>query len=140
MLLAEDNDLNREIAETLLAMRGFIVESAPDGREALDLFAASAPGYYDAILMDIRMPVMDGLEATKRIRTLGRPDSRSVPIIAMTANAFDEDMRQSLASGMSCHLSKPIDVDKLLAALRTCLGSRPNTRPFQPAAPGENSK
>lgn len=121
VLVAEDNLLNREIAETLLTMRGFTVESAENGRQALDMFAASAPGYYDAILMDIRMPVMDGLEATRLIRTLGRPDSRGVPIIAMTANAFDEDMKQSLASGMSDHLSKPIDVDHLMEVLQSCL-------------------
>ena len=125
VLLAEDNALNREIAESILRMRGFAVETAENGQEAVDLFASRPPYYYDAILMDIRMPVMDGLEATRRIRTLGKPDSRTMAIIAMTANAFDEDMKKSLASGMSCHLSKPIEVDKLLEALRRCMPSRP---------------
>ena len=124
ILLAEDNPLNLEIAEAILTMNGFTVESAADGREALDAFTAHAPGHYDAILMDIRMPVMDGLEATRRIRTLDRPDSRTIPIIAMTANAFSEDMKKSLESGMNRHLSKPIEVDELLEALSGCIAEQ----------------
>lgn len=121
VLLAEDNALNREIAESLLSMSGFTVETAENGKEAADMFAGHPPYYYDAILMDIRMPVMDGLEATRLIRTMGKSDSRTVAIIALTANAFDEDMKKSLESGMSCHLSKPMEVGKLLDALRRCM-------------------
>lgn len=121
ILVAEDNELNREIAETILTMHDFEVETAVNGQETVDKFAQHEAYYYDAILMDIRMPVLDGLEATKRIRTLGKPDSRTIPIIAMTANAFDEDMKQSLDSGMNGHLSKPIEVDKLLDLLWRCI-------------------
>lgn len=117
LLLVEDNALNREIAQEILSMHGFDVKTASDGLEALRLFQKQEAGYYDAILMDIRMPVMDGMEATRRIRTSGKADARKVPIIAMTANAFDEDMKKSLENGMDGHLSKPIDVDKLLNTL-----------------------
>lgn len=121
LLLAEDNELNREIAQTILQMNGFQVECAVDGSEALKLFEKKEPWYFDGILMDIRMPVMDGLEATRRIRTLGRADSRTVPIIALTANAFDEDSKKSLESGMDGHLSKPIRVEELFELLGKCL-------------------
>ena len=120
ILLAEDNQLNQEIAEAILTMNGFTVDLVPNGKEAVDAFARNAPDHYDAVLMDIRMPIMDGLEATRRIRTLGKSDSRTIPIIAMTANAFSEDMKKSLDSGMNCHLSKPIEVDALLEALSSC--------------------
>ena len=122
ILLAEDNNLNREIAQTVLEMNGFTVTCAVDGQEALDCFCNSEPGYFDAVLMDIRMPVMDGLEASRRIRTSNRPDSRTVPIIALTANAFDEDTKKSIASGMDGHLSKPIQVEKMLDILGKCMG------------------
>ena len=121
ILLAEDNALNREIAQTILEMNGLIVTCAENGQEALDLFCREAPGWFDAILMDIRMPVMDGLEATRRLRTSGRPDARTIPIIALSANAFDEDSKKSIASGMNGHLSKPIEVDKLLDVLEQCI-------------------
>lgn len=121
ILLAEDNALNREIAETILQMNGFTVESAENGEDAVKLFGSHAPGYYDAVLMDIRMPVMDGLEATRTIRTLGKADSVSIPIIAMTANAFDEDSRKSMENGMNGHLTKPLVIDNLFALLRECL-------------------
>ena len=121
ILLAEDNLLNQEIAEAILTMNGFTVDLVPNGKEAVDAFARNEPAHYDAVLMDIRMPIMDGLEATRRIRTLGKSDSRTIPIIAMTANAFSEDMKKSLDSGMNCHLSKPIEVDALLDALSSCL-------------------
>lgn len=121
ILLVEDNDLNLEIAQTLLEMNGFLVECAKNGQEALDCFQEHPAGYYDAILMDIRMPVLDGIETSKRLRTMGRPDSRTIPIIAMTANAFDEDSRKSLDSGMNGHLSKPIQIEKLLSLLRDYL-------------------
>ncbi|WP_243009034.1 ATP-binding protein [Clostridium sp. AM58-1XD] len=122
ILLAEDNELNREIAQTLLGMHGFTVECAADGQKALECFCSGEPGRFDAVLMDIRMPVMDGLEAARRIRTSGRPDARTVPIIALSANAFDEDSKKSLESGMNGHISKPIEVDKLLEVLEKCIG------------------
>ncbi|MDO4273605.1 MAG: PAS domain-containing protein [Eubacteriales bacterium] len=117
LLLAEDNKLNQDIARTLLEMQGFLVECADNGQQALDMFQEHAPGYYDAVLMDIRMPVMDGLESARRIRTLGRPDSRTIPIIAQSANAFDGDSKKSLESGMNGHLSKPIQTEQLLEML-----------------------
>ena len=121
LLIVEDNLLNQEIAQSLLEMEGFLVETAENGQAALDAFGSNEPGYYDAVLMDIRMPVMDGIEATRRIRTMERPDSRTIPIIAMTANAFDQDSRKSLDSGMNGHLSKPIRVEELLGMLDACL-------------------
>lgn len=84
-------------------------------------FVSHAPGYFDAILMDIRMPVMDGLESTRCIRTSGRPDARTIPILALTANAFDEDLKKSMESGMNGHLSKPIQVEELLELLSKCI-------------------
>ena len=122
ILLAEDNDLNMEIAEFLLREHGAAVTRAWNGREALTLFDASAPGSFDLILMDIMMPVMDGLEAARAIRALPRPDAQTIPILAMSANAFSDDIRQSLAAGMNDHLSKPIDERKLLAAMARLLG------------------
>ncbi|BDF04759.1 ATP-binding protein [[Clostridium] hylemonae] len=121
ILLAEDNELNREIAQSILEMHGFDVTCAPNGREALECFCRSETGTFDAILMDIRMPVMDGLEAARRIRTSGRPDARTVPVIALTANAFDEDTRKSIASGMDGHLSKPLQVEQMLDTLNACI-------------------
>lgn len=121
LLLAEDNLLNREIAETILRMNGFTVESAENGEEAVKLFESHVPGYYNAVLMDIRMPVMDGLEATRTIRTLGKADSTTIPIIAMTANAFDEDSRKSMENGMNGHLTKPLVIDRLFSLLQACL-------------------
>ena len=121
LLVVEDNLLNQEIAQSLLEMEGFLVETAENGQAALDAFGNHEPGYYNAVLMDIRMPVMDGIEATRRIRTMERPDSRTIPIIAMTANAFDQDSRKSLDSGMNGHLSKPIRVEELLRMLDACL-------------------
>ena len=121
ILLAEDNELNQEIAQTILEMNGFTVCCANDGRKARDLFVSHEPGYFDAILMDIRMPVMDGLESTRCIRTSGRPDARTIPILALTANAFDEDLKKSMESGMNGHLSKPIQVEELLELLSKCI-------------------
>lgn len=109
VLLAEDNDINRQIAAIMLEKQGFTVDNAVNGKEAVDMFASQEAHYYDIILMDIKMPVMDGLEATKKIRALKREDAGSIPIIAMTANAFDEDVELSLKAGMNAHLSKPID-------------------------------
>lgn len=118
LLVVEDNEINAEIAQTVLEMAGIQSELAGDGQQAVDKFAGNPIGYYDAILMDIRMPIMDGLEATKCIRTLGKEDSRTIPIVAMSANAFDEDMKKSIESGMNGHLSKPIDIEKLYNVLQ----------------------
>ena len=121
-LLAEDNELNREIAVTLLEMNGAAVDTAVNGREALDFFGAREPGTYDAVLMDIRMPVMDGLEACMRIRAMDRGDGASVPILAMTANAFEEDKKKAFAAGMTGYLVKPLDIRLLVEELKRCLG------------------
>ncbi len=110
VLLAEDNELNREIAEELFSEVGLIVESAENGKLCADLFAASPVGYYDVIFMDIRMPVMSGYEATEAIRAMDRPDAKTVPIIAMSADAFSDDVSRCLACGMNAHTAKPIDM------------------------------
>ncbi len=121
ILLTEDNELNREIAATLLTEAGFEVELAFNGQEALEMVSASAPGYYGVVLMDVQMPVMNGYEATKRIRNLPDEELRKIPILAMTANAFDEDKREAEEAGMDGHLSKPIEIDKLFEALDNIL-------------------
>lgn len=113
VLAVEDNALNMEIIRTLLEECGLIVDEAYNGQEAVTLMQEVAPWYYDLILMDIMMPVMDGLEATRQIRRMNREDCKRIPIIAMSANAFDEDVKRSLESGMTGHLSKPINVDKM---------------------------
>lgn len=120
ILLAEDNDINWEIAETILGASGFKVDRAENGKICVDTFAGSAEGYYDVILMDIRMPVMNGYEATENIRALDRSDA-TLPIIAMSADAFAADIQHSLDSGMNEHISKPIDVDKLIRVLEKYL-------------------
>ena len=121
VLLAEDHPLNAKIAVKLLEKKHMTTEHAQNGQRAVELFSAAAPGYFDAVLMDIRMPVMDGLAAAKAIRALDRPDAKTVPIIAMTANAFDEDVEKSLSAGMNAHLSKPVEPEKLYAALISLL-------------------
>lgn len=117
VLLVDDNKLNREIAVLLLSGKGVLVEEAEDGKECLDKFIASGEGYYDAILMDVRMPVMNGYEATQAIRRLKRRDA-GLPIIAMTADAFAEDTENCLRAGMDAHLPKPIEINKLLEELQ----------------------
>ena len=117
VLLAEDNAINTEVAVMLLEARGFAVDTAENGLRALERFSKSEPGYYDAILMDIRMPLMDGLTAATNIRHLSNADAGSVPIIAMTANAFDDDIEKSKAAGMNAHLAKPIEPDRLYQTL-----------------------
>ncbi len=117
VLLAEDMEINAEILKDLLEMEDVEGELAENGQIAVDMFSAHPAGYYDAILMDVRMPVMDGLEATRTIRALERPDAKTIPIIAMTANAFDEDVQRSLQSGMNAHLSKPVEPDRLYETL-----------------------
>ena len=117
MLLVEDNDLNMEIAEFYLDSAGAAVVKAWNGKEAVESFTASKPGSISLILMDLMMPVMDGLDATRAIRALDRPDARTVPIVAMTANAFDEDREKTKAAGMNAHLAKPLDMKALLDAV-----------------------
>ena len=117
ILLAEDMDINADILTDLLEIEDIAVDRARNGREAVELFSASEPGACAAILMDVRMPEMDGLEAAARIRKLPRPDAAGVPIIALTANAFDEDVQRSVQAGMNAHLAKPVEADTLLRVL-----------------------
>ena len=118
VLLVEDNELNMEIAQLLLEDQGIQVTMAENGLAALNTFSENPPGTFDAILMDIMMPVMDGLDATRAIRDLERHDAKSIPILAMTANAFEEDAKKCMAAGMNIHLTKPLEMDKLLNALK----------------------
>lgn len=122
ILLVEDNELNREIAEEIIGETGVTVESAEDGREALEIFEKSDENYYDMILMDIQMPIMNGYEATEAIRKLPRKDATEIPIIAMTANAFTEDIQRSKNAGMNEHLTKPLDIEQLMKCLETWVG------------------
>ncbi len=123
-LLAEDNELNREIALDMLGCLGLEADVAADGQAAFEAYVGHPEGHYQAVLMDIQMPVMDGYDAAKAIRASGRPDAKTVPIIAMTANAFPEDISRSLASGMDDHLSKPIDMAALSQTLRKYINKR----------------
>ena len=116
LLVAEDNELNREIAVYLLQEAGAVVDQAADGKEAVEMFAASAPGTYDAVLMDVMMPELDGLSATRAIRGMDRPDAR-LPIIAMTANLFDEDVEACLAAGMDAHIPKPLEAGQMIRTI-----------------------
>ena len=113
VLIAEDIDLNAEILTDLLEMEGIASDRAENGQRAVEMFSAQPDYHYDAILMDVRMPVMDGLEATRAIRALDRADAKHIPIIAMTANAFDDDVQRSLQAGMTAHLSKPVEPERL---------------------------
>ncbi|MCM1264072.1 MAG: response regulator, partial [Butyrivibrio sp.] len=122
ILLVEDIELNREIAQVILEENGFVVETAPDGTDAVDMVSKSEEGYYDAILMDIQMPIMDGYEATRTIRALPRKDVETIPIIATTANAMEEDKEAALKNGMNAHIAKPIDIDIFLNVLGKFLG------------------
>ena len=118
VLVAEDNDLNWEILQALLSDIGMEVEWAENGKICLEKFQASAPGYYDVILMDVRMPVMNGYEATKGIRASSHPDAGTIPIIAMTADAFSEDIKQCLDCGMNAHTAKPINFEEVISLLK----------------------
>ncbi len=105
----------------VLSMREMLAEHAENGRAAVEMFARHEEGYYDAVLMDMRMPEMDGLEATRRIRAMDRTDARTVPIIALTANAFDEDVQHSMQAGLNAHLSKPVEPEILFETLESLL-------------------
>lgn len=124
LLLVEDNELNREIEATVLTEAGFVVDEAEDGSVAVEKMRNAAAGFYDAILMDIQMPVMDGYAATKAIRSLKNKEVANTPIIAVSANAYDEDVRSSLAVGMNGHIAKPITAEKLLAAIEKAMRNR----------------
>ena len=121
VLLAEDVAVNAEIMMMVLSMREMEVEHAENGRIAVEMFAAHEPGYYEAVLMDMRMPEMDGLEATAAIRAMDRPDAETVPIIALTANAFDEDVQRSMQAGLNAHLSKPVEPELLFETLENLI-------------------
>ena len=124
ILIAEDVEINAEIIKMILDVRGVETVIAGNGKIAVEKFASSAPGYYDAILMDMRMPEMDGLEATRAIREMDREDAETVPIIALTANAFYEDVQRSLQSGLNAHLSKPVEPESLFETLENLICSK----------------
>ena len=115
--MAEDNELNREIAAFVLKDEKMKVTEAIDGQQAVSLFVEKPEYYFDVILMDIMMPSMDGYEATRAIRNCGKADAKTIPIIAMTANAFDDDRKKSKAAGMNAHMSKPLDIKKLIETI-----------------------
>ena len=117
ILAAEDNEINAEILVELLEMEGAACQVVPNGQEAVSRFAASQPGEFDMIFMDVQMPVMDGYDATRAIRGSGHPLADVIPIIAMTANAFEEDVQTALAAGMDAHTAKPIDMSRLRAVI-----------------------
>ena len=117
MLLVEDNELNQEIATAILEEIGMVVELGRDGVEAVNKMVVAAEDQYDLILMDIQMPKMDGYTATREIRTLANNQKANIPIIAMTANAFEEDKQKAFAAGMNGHIAKPIDVNILMETL-----------------------
>ena len=121
MLLVEDNQLNAEIAAELLRMSGLTVDCAWDGIEAVDCLANCPDGYYDMVFMDIQMPRMNGYDATRAIRSSARNYCKRVPIVAMTANAFAEDVQAALEAGMTAHVAKPIDLDALKTTLKNAL-------------------
>ena len=129
ILLVEDNDVNREIAYTILTQSGYIVDQATDGKKAVEKFAGEAPGFYDAILMDVHMPVMDGYTAAKTIRAMELPHRPRVPIIALSANAFETDVKAALAAGMNAHLAKPIKIPLLMKTLADLIAKLPAHEP-----------
>ena len=122
ILLTEDNLLNQEIATAILEEAGFQIEVADNGAAAVEMLRRSEPGYYQLVLMDIQMPVMNGYEATKAIRALEDPVLSAIPVVAMTANAFEEDKQEALRHGMNGHIAKPIDVNVLFSTLDGMLG------------------
>jgi CheY-like chemotaxis protein len=126
ILMAEDMEINAEIMMDILSLQDAEADHAENGKIAVEMFEKSEPGTYAAILMDIRMPVMDGLEAAATIRALDRPDAKKIPIIALTANAFDEDVQRSLQAGMNAHLTKPVDADHLFQTLEELIWETEN--------------
>ncbi len=124
VLIVDDIELNAEIAADLLDLEGVSSDRAENGLIAVDMFSQSSPDTYAAILMDLRMPVMDGLDATRAIRALDRPDAKTVPIMALTANAFEEDVRNSMEAGMNAHMPKPVDADSLFENLRRLIAEK----------------
>ena len=124
VLLAEDMVVNAEIMIMVLGMRYIDADLAENGKIAVEMFAEHEPGYYDAVLMDMRMPVMDGLEAARTIRAMDREDARTIPIIALTANAFDEDVQRSMQAGLDAHLSKPVEPDALFRTLEELIAKQ----------------
>ena len=125
ILLAEDVELNQEIATAILGDAGFQTEVAENGKIAVEMLEKSRPGYYQLVLMDVQMPIMNGYEAAKKIRKLGNRRLSSIPIIAMTANAFAEDEKEALDAGMNVHLAKPIDIDLLKKVIKQCIKKAP---------------
>ena len=121
LLLVEDNEINREIAKEIIGMTGILIDEAPDGKVAVEMYNHSKIGYYDMIIMDIQMPIMNGYEATEAIRLLERGDAKRVPIIAMSANAFAEDVQRARNVGMNAHLAKPIEIEHVIDVLRKYL-------------------
>jgi len=121
LLLVEDNMVNLQIAEMILTHAGFAVETAENGQLAVNMVSGSEPGDYSAILMDIQMPVMDGYEATRTIRALKKRELAEIPIVALTANTFREDVEAAREAGMVAHLAKPVDVQELLSTLQSVL-------------------
>ena len=124
ILLVEDNELNQEIAVAILEEAGLTAEVAENGQIAVEMLKSSQPGYYQLVLMDIQMPVMNGYQAAKKIRKLENRELASIPIIAMTANAFEEDKQEALHCGMNDHIAKPIDIETLLETLDNILMSK----------------
>ena len=122
VLLAEDNELNQMLAENILTNVGLAVDIANDGTVAVEKMKSASAGYYDIILMDIQMPQMDGYEATRQIRALDDKEKAGIPIIAVTANAFEEDRRIAMDAGMNGHLAKPYDVPEIMKTLKELLG------------------
>ena len=127
VLVVEDNELNREIVTEILENNGFQIETAADGSIAVEMIKNSEENYFDLVLMDIQMPIMNGYEAARTIRYLPRKDVENLPIIAMTANAFEEDKEKALENGMNAHITKPLDTEVLLATLEKILLLRQNS-------------
>ena len=122
VLLAEDNELNQMIAKAILEEMGLTVDIAENGESAVRKITEADAGHYSVVLMDIQMPVMDGYTATTKIRELEDPAVAYIPIVAMTANAFDEDRKETMNMGMNGHISKPIDIDEMLSTMKKCMG------------------
>jgi CheY-like chemotaxis protein len=135
-LLVEDNELNMEIATEILSDEGMEITPAVNGKEAVDTFTDSAVGTFDLILMDVMMPVMNGLEATMAIRASSHPQAKTIPIIAMTANAYKEDEEKVIAAGMNAHVAKPVNVDLLMTVLGHYVGNSVGNGNVKSAAGG----